>query len=298
MRTRTLLSTFFAMAVVSSLLLVPAPSSCFAGNEDCIYCKGTGKVEVDCPTCRGTGLGKEICPVCKGRDLTKQRCEHCRGKDLTREKCPHCRGKDLTKEKCPKCRGKGKIGEKDCWDCKGTGHKLACPYCKGTGKQEQCWYCKGTGKHPPCDACSGTGRKNKCPDCKGTGKTVVECTACRIARLTASKEDVPLYAAALGDIVVAVSAGKTYLVNRSDKPIIVEPITLSGRDKDGKDVFTQEMKLEDACQAQAVREVENTLKSLEGIKDLLVKQGDKSTGMKRYEQATDNLQEFLKKGKL
>jgi hypothetical protein len=309
MRTSKLLSTLFVVTILAGLLLPPAPESCSAADaskaaekeEDvCTYCKGTDKVEVNCPKCRGTGLGKKICPECKGRKQAGQRCSHCKGRDLTKLKCTRCRGKDLTKEKCPKCKGKGKDKNsgKDCWDCNGTGRKLPCRYCKGTGKQEQCWYCKGTGKKGKCEACSGTGRKNKCTDCKGTGKTIIECKACRIARLTIPKKKVSFHAAALGDIVVAVGAGKTYVVNRSDKPVTVEPLVVAARDKDGKDLFTQEVALKEACAAQTVKDMENSLKSFEGVKKISVKQGGKTAEMKLYEKKADSLLEFLKKGKL
>jgi hypothetical protein len=276
------------------------PSACFAGREECPYCKGTDKMEVNCPKCRGTGLGKEICPQCKGRNTAFQRCTHCKGKDLTKAKCPQCRGKDLTKVKCSKCKGKAKDKNsgKDCWDCKGTGKKLPCRYCKGTGKQEKCWYCRGTGKKGKCEACSGTGKKNKCTACTGSGKTTVACKHCRMARLTAPKKKVVFHAGALREIAVAISVGKTYLVNRSNKPVEVDPFLIVGRDKDEKELFKQEMKPKDACPPGFFQAIPNPLKSFDGVKDIVLKRDDNIVPMKQYEKTSDKLEEFLKKGKL
>ena len=296
-------STIMAAAVFGSLLL-PVSPPLLAGDAKkdvvCTYCKDTNKVEIKCPTCRGTGLGKEVCPACKGRRQAGQRCSHCKGKDLTKEKCLRCRGKDLTKQTCPDCKGKGrKKGEdKDCWTCNGTGKKLACRYCKGTGKQEQCWYCKGTGRKSVCDACGGTGRKTKCLDCGGTGKKTVGCKHCKLARLTAPKKLVSFFAASLRDIVVAVTAGKTYMVSRSEKPILVDPFEISGVDKDGKVVFTQPMKFDGPMAAGKMQTTENELESLDAVKGFSVKQLDEKIEMKSYEKDSRDFEEFLKKGQL
>ncbi|MBQ1797544.1 MAG: hypothetical protein IIZ88_07270 [Prevotella sp.] len=143
-------SILFSMALVGLLSMSPAVS--FA-QDNCDYCKGSGKEYRTCAFCQGEGYRE--CDFCLGKKMV--RCNDCGGEGKVF--CAHCRGKGgvQIKDEWRECQWCGGQGTPDCERCKTTGSIV-------------CWKCEGAGKYV-CNQCNGS-KVNEwsCTHCQGTGK--------------------------------------------------------------------------------------------------------------------------------
>jgi len=141
-------------ALVRSACPTPCQSCMGMGLQDCLHCKGSGRLPCTNKECKdGWIIQKQLNALSDKNSIS------------TREPCPICQGTGWIP--CSDCQGTGTIS---CKTCHGTGKNPMCLSCSGAGWLF-CAKCHGTGKMPDgtvCPECLGK-RERLCPKCCGEG---------------------------------------------------------------------------------------------------------------------------------
>lgn len=152
---RTMLAFLFCTLTLTTLRGAEDVTSdelfCEAEVADCWTCGGSGRKP--CNHCGPPESARYTCGHCDSASKVKRVCTKCKGRDLTRLGCPHCGGVDLTLSPCKHCKGSGRLDEKSCIYCAGSGRRGPCLECNGRGTQSACGECAGTGRPPQCPQC-------------------------------------------------------------------------------------------------------------------------------------------------
>lgn len=130
-----------------------------------------------CWSCGASGL--KPCGHCGSPEESRFTCNHCDRIQKQARACPVCKGVNLVNRACPDCGGIDLLATA-CKQCNGTGrlNQRPCIFCSGTGKRGPCFTCNGRGRQDPCGACNGTGRPPGCPGCEGEEASDVQCGGC------------------------------------------------------------------------------------------------------------------------
>ncbi|MFW6242776.1 MAG: hypothetical protein ACOC2W_01320 [bacterium] len=106
---------------------------------------------------------KNYCKKCSSKGYIPER-----EKVLEKTSCPNCQGTGVKTVPCKKCEGTGKINDKSCSICNGTG-KYKLYKTKDRNKTYYCGRCKGTGEIYVPQAGDNIIDFEICPICKGAG---------------------------------------------------------------------------------------------------------------------------------
>lgn len=109
---------------------------------------------------------------------------------------------------------------------------------------------------------------------------------------------VRFYACHIGDPLLIVTAGQTYLVNPSEKSVTIGDLKFTGRDTNGDFIFTEPLKFKKPCPPWSTGSLENGLVTLEGVANLWVRYAGKTEKMEKHTVPSEKFEKTLKSGKL